>query len=137
MLQVPNDRKRSRNRRDVEVAEPPRRLGEGVGGALGEYLSGVCGVRAVEQRGRGEQDVEEAVVLEAGVGGAVAHGVVQPGSAFERQIAVEAPGDRGGEFRLGGKGVAVVPPVRSFACAPVPASASRAPGWAAPHGTST
>ena len=72
-------------------------------------------IAAVEAGPGGEQHVEEAVVLEAGLRVAVPQRVVQPGGALERQLAVER-GRRcsAASSRGVGKASAVTPPVRSL-----------------------
>ena len=55
----------------------------------------------VERRGRGGQDVEEAVLLEAGVRVGASHRVVQAGGELEREPAPGRRDDQLGELRLG------------------------------------
>ena len=99
--------------------------------AAPSVCSSTCGhvVRgaAVERGARGQQHVEEAVVLEAGLLVAVPHRVVQPGRALERQLAVEGRLDAGGELaQRSGTGPADAPPVRNFRWISRAASSSRA-----------
>src|SRR3954452_22833790 len=93
--------------------EPPARAGQValpghrdqvVGVVVVEHLRDLGARAAVEGDSRGEQDVEEAEVLESGVVVAMAYGVVQPGGALERRLAVEGGVDPGRDGRGGGGG---------------------------------
>ena len=70
-----------------------------------EHLRDLRATAAVEGDPGGEQDVEEAEVLEAGLVVAVADGVVEAGRALERRLAVERGVDPGRDRAGGGEEV--------------------------------
>ena len=82
-----------------------------------------AGARRGPGRRRGEQQVEEPVLLEAGLRVGVAQRVVQPRGRLERDVGVDGAQIAAASSASDGYRSARTPPVRNFARWPVPASA--------------
>ncbi len=125
-----NQRRAPARSPDVAPCGPGR---PGRWGSVGQQRRDLRLGRAVEGLPGREQHVEEAVVLEPGFVVAVGDGVVQPGGALERRLAVEGRVDPARERRRGGNLSASSPPVRNLSrCSPsATTSAAASQAWSA------
>ena len=101
MLQVPKERNASRTE-PARSSSRATRAATANGVALGQERDDLIGGRAALGGVDGHEHVEEAVLLEAGRGVGVAHGVVQAGGGLERHPRRHAGDHGGGELVLVG-----------------------------------